>query len=231
MMVSDIHYNKKSFHGQDQSKAFDWLYRIVEKEKPDLLLSAGDFGGDSNPELFLPIVRSTYLLTIYGNHDNVELIQTLRNRDGSLCLLQDGLVRSHENLKIAGINGNIARIKRKIHQKTVEEVREIISKYAQLMKTIDVFVTHEAPMHELISREKTTLGHEIFNEAIQEIKPKVHLCGHVHIPSQILRMNNTSLVNLDSSTRHQEYVLAEYKEKEICDIRVIYPNARKHHFL
>lgn len=114
-MVSDIHYSRKPFHGQDESKAFDWLHGVVEKEKPDLLLSAGDFGDEASPELFHPILESTHLLTIYGNHDNVKLIQTLTNRSGSPCFLQDGLIRNYKGLSIAGISGNIARIKRKIH--------------------------------------------------------------------------------------------------------------------
>jgi len=186
LMVSDIHYGRKPFHGQDQSKAFEWLYDIIDKEKPDLLLSAGDFGDEASLELFCPILESTYLLTIYGNHDDVELIQTLRNRDGSLCWLQDGLIREYKGLKIAGINGNIAKVKKKAHHKTVDEIREIISKYVHLSKTIDVLITHETPKLEQVSRDKMSLGYEVFNEAVERLKPKLYLCGHVHIPSQML---------------------------------------------
>jgi len=220
-MVSDVHYSKKSFHGQDQSKVFDWLYSIVRKEEPDLLLSAGDFGKEATSELFYPILENTHLLMIYGNHDNVELMQALRNQDHSLCWLQDGLIRDYEGLKIVGINGNIAKVKSKAHHKTVEDIQQIISQYANLRKAIDVLITHEAPNLELISRNKTTLGYEVFNKAVERLKPKLHLCGHVHNPSQILKLNNTTLLNLDSSTRHKEYAVAECDEGRVYGIRIV----------
>jgi len=86
-----------------------------------------------------------------------------------------------------------------------------------------VLITHEAPKHELISRRKM-LGNDAFNEAMERLKPKLYLCGHVHITSQILKLNDTSLVNLDSSTRHQEYVIAKYAEGRTYDMKIIGPS-------
>ena len=224
-MISDVHHNEKPFHGQDQSKVFEWLYEIVQKEKPSLLLSAGDFGPDVTSDLFDPILENVYLLTIYGNHDNIELIQTLRNRNGAPCWLQDGLIRDYEGLKVAGINGNIAQVKRTVHHRTIENVRGLISKYACLSKEIDVLITHEAPKLESISRDKVTLGYEVFNEAVEILKPMLHLCGHVHIPSQILKLNNITLVNLDSSMRHREYVIAGYETGKLYDVKIVSPKS------
>jgi len=224
-MISDVHYSERPFRGQDQSKVFEWLYEIVKKEKPGLLLSAGDFGPDVTSDLFDPVLESVHLLTIYGNHDNVELIQTLRNRSGAPCWLQDGLIRNCEGLKVAGINGNIAQVKRKVHHKTIEDIHGLISKYAYLGKEIDVLITHEAPKLESISRDKVTLGYEVFNEAVEILKPMLHLCGHVHIPSQILKLNSTTLLNLDSSTRHREYVIAGYETGKLYDVKIVSPKS------
>jgi predicted phosphodiesterase len=113
MMISDLHYSTKIFHGRNESKVFNWLYNIIEKEKPDLLLCAGDFGKEVTLEMFQPIINQTYLLTIYGNHENIELIKNIKNKDGSYCWLQDGIIREYDRLKIAGINGNIAMKKKK----------------------------------------------------------------------------------------------------------------------
>jgi len=35
-MISDLHYSKGTFHGLDESKSFDWLHGMVEKERPEL---------------------------------------------------------------------------------------------------------------------------------------------------------------------------------------------------
>ena len=48
----------------------------------------------------------------------------------------------------------------------MEDVQEIISKYANLGK-IDVLITHEAPKHELISRDETILGYDIFDKVLK----------------------------------------------------------------
>jgi Icc-related predicted phosphoesterase len=69
------------------------------------------------------------------------------------------------------------------------------------------------------------LGNNVFNEATERLSPQLYLCGHVHVPSQILKLNNTTLLNLESSTRHQEYVIAEYERRRIYDIRIISPGS------
>jgi len=218
LMVSDLHYSKGTFHGLDESKSFDWFYEIVKKERPELTLSAGDFGREADFTLFQKIVEETHLLTVYGNHDDIGVIKYIVNKDGSKCWLEDDYIRQYKGLRIAGINGNIAKIKRKVHHKTVEEIQEIISNYAE--KKIDVLITHEAPEHELITREKM-LGYPVINEAIERIKPKLHLCGHVHIPSQILRINDNLSINLDSSIERKEYALAESKNGKISDVKIV----------
>ena len=102
LMVSDLHYSSKPFHGMNQSKVFFSLHKIIDEEKPDLLLSAGDFGDEATLEMFQRITKACHFLTIYGNHDNVRLIGALRNSDGSPCWLQDGVRRGYGGLSTAG---------------------------------------------------------------------------------------------------------------------------------
>jgi len=217
LMISDLHYSTKPFHGLDESKSFEWLYGVIENEKPELTLSAGDFGLEADSYLFEPILEKTYLLTVYGNHDNIGLIKSLKNEDGSRCWLQDGVIREYNGLRIAGISGNIAELKRKPHHKTEAEIKQIISSYSG--KRTDILITHEAPEHESISRGRM-LGYRVINEAIHKIKPKLHLCGHVHLKSQILNFDETISVNLDSSARRREYCLAEATDGKIRNIKI-----------
>jgi len=212
MMVSDIHYSSKPFYDIDQSRTFLHLYSAIEKENPDLLISAGDFGKEATREMFDPIIKSVHLLTIYGNHDDIALVQNLRNADGSSCWLRDGEVLELSGLRIAGINGNIAWKRKKSHHKTVEQVKSIIKTYAQ--EKIDFIVAHEAPKHPSLLKNEQELGFEIFNEVVEELRPKLYLCGHAHVPSQILKIGETLLVNLDTSAKRCEYAIVEYLDEK-----------------
>jgi len=218
LIISDLHYSGGTFHGLDESRSFDWLYEVIERERPELTLSTGDFGVEADFDHFKPVLEKEYLLTIYGNHDNIELIKNLKNNDGSRCWLEDGLITQYKGLRIAGINGNIARFKRKAHHKTIEEIEGIISNYSG--KKMDVLITHEVLEHELISRGRM-LGYRVINKAIKRINPKLHICGHVHIPSQILKTNETISLNLDSSTKRREYALVEAINGKVGNVKIV----------
>jgi len=139
MMISDVHYSTRPFHGQDQSRVFEWLYATIEREKPSLLISTGDFGEEATLEMSQPILEKIKLSTIYGNHDDLKLIKSLKNYDGSDCWLQDGIIRELDDISIGGISGNIVERKRKPYHKTIDEVKEIIYRYAQSGK-VDIFL-------------------------------------------------------------------------------------------
>jgi len=185
-MVSDLHYGIRPFKGRDESKVFEALYDAVQDEKPNLVLSAGDFGEKANEEMFGPICKQACFLTIYGNHDNIGLIKSLWNENGTLCWLSDGNIIEWESLRIAAINGNIVLRKRKPHHRTPEEVEQLIEAYAAIGR-MDMPVTHEAPKHHLLK----SIGYEVLSKAMEVLKPKSYLCGHIHFPSQIIEVGGT----------------------------------------
>jgi len=215
LMVSDLHYSIRPFRGRDESKIFEALYQAVEAEKPDFTLSAGDFGEEATEEMFRPIFKQSYFLTTYGNHDNADLIKSLRNGDGSPCWLSDGNIREWQGLRIGAINGNIALRKRKPHHHTIEEVEQLIQVYVKRGR-IDMLVTHEAPKHPLLK----SLGYEVLNKALENLKPKIHLCGHIHIPSQTMEINGTMLVSLDSSMKNRNYATVVFDQEKFHDIQI-----------
>jgi Icc-related predicted phosphoesterase len=180
MLISDIHYSLKPFHGIDQSRVLSRLYSAIEEEKPDLLVSAGDLGKEVRLEMLDPIIKSINLLTIYGNHDDVALIKSLRNVDGTSCWIRDGEIIELSGLRVAGISGNIALKRRKIHHKTVEQVRSIVETYAH--KEIDLLVTHEVPKHPSLHKYGKEMGFEVFNEAVEKLRQSfifVDMCTYL----------------------------------------------------
>ena len=109
MVISDLHYEKRVFRGIDESRAWEWLLGIVDYHKPDLLLSCSDWGSAINPGEFYELLRKVVVLTIYGNHENLEVLKSLHNVrcDKYLpVLIEDGRVYVFEGLKIAGISGS-----------------------------------------------------------------------------------------------------------------------------
>lgn len=215
LMVSDLHYSTKLFHGRDESKVFEILCQAVDAEKPDIVLSAGDFGEETTEEMFRQVFKQRYFLTTYGNHDNTSLIKNLGNEDGSPCWLSDGNIREWQGLRIAAVNGNIALRKRKLHHHTIDEVEQLIEAYSTTGR-IDILVTHEAPEHPLLK----SLGYNVLNKAVEIFRPKIYLCGHIHIPSQIIDINGTLLVSLDSSMKNRNYATVEFDRERFHDIQI-----------
>jgi hypothetical protein len=78
-------------------------------------------------------------------------------------------VDSDVGLKIAGISGNIAKIKRKAHHKTMEEIKKQFQ--IILGKELDALITYEALEHGSI-RSRRMLGYRVISEAIKRLLTK-----------------------------------------------------------
>ncbi len=57
MIISDLHYDKRVFHGIDESKAWEGLLNIVDYHRPDLLISLGDWGKAINEAEFYELLK------------------------------------------------------------------------------------------------------------------------------------------------------------------------------
>jgi predicted phosphodiesterase len=95
LVVSDLHGD------------LDAAIRARTYIQPDLVLSCGDWGDpDQVPEADLTaFVDVVPVYTTFGNHDPLDLLARLRNRDGSPILLASGSVREFAGLKLAAIGG------------------------------------------------------------------------------------------------------------------------------
>jgi metallophosphoesterase superfamily enzyme len=108
LVISDLHFENEFHGGIDESTAFPWLRKIIIKEKPDVLIGLGDWGHAWKPEDWQIILQSVKVYSIYGNHENLELLKSQRNIDGSTVLQQDGQVQTIAKLKFGFINGVIS---------------------------------------------------------------------------------------------------------------------------
>ena len=213
MVISDLHYDKRIFHGIDESKAWEWLLSIVNYHRPDLLISLGDWGEAINPGEFYELLKRVRVWSIFGNHENLDVLRKMYNiltDKYEPILLDDGEVREFDGLRFSGINGIIAlrrRERKGVPRKWPEEFITIAKK---LSGKIDILLLHDSPWLEeykgRIARDERTAAVGV---AIYEARPKIVFCGHLHLsPYTIHRFEyGTQYIRIDSSQKHKCYTV------------------------
>ena len=214
MVISDLHYEKRVFRGVDESRALSWLMEVVDYHRPDLLLSCGDWGSAINPEEFYELLGKTIVLSIYGNHENLEVLKTLYNvrSDNYLpVLMEDSKVYEFGGLKIAGISGIIARkrkVRKGVPRKTPDEYLSIAGGLKG--KEVDVMLIHETPyLPNLFPFIRDSFSSRTALEAVEIVKPRLVFNGHVHAGGyRIYEFSfGTKYIFIDSSQANKHYVI------------------------
>jgi len=215
MIISDLHYDKRIYKGVDESRAWSWLMSVVDYHRPDLLISLGDWGEAVNESDFGELLRRVRVWSIYGNHDILGVLGKMFNIVGGKLepvLFEDGEVREIGGLRFGAINGIIALRRREkggVPRKRPEEYIEIGKR---LRDRVDVLLIHDSPKlplkeYEFMRNDAATQAVEV---AIYEAKPRIVLCGHIHIenPYTVYRYEyGTLYIRIDSSQRHRAYLV------------------------
>ena len=179
---------------------------IVDYHRPDMLISLGDWGEAVNEEEFYELLKKVRVWSIYGNHDNLEVIKKMYDILAGRyepILMEDGEVRAADNIRFGAINGIIAlkrREKKGIPRKKPEEFIE----YAKKLKSrVDILLLHDSPKlplpeYSFIADDGRAQAVGI---AIYEAKLSLALCGHLHMsPYTIYRYEyGTLYIRVDSS--------------------------------
>ena len=154
--------------------------------RPDLLLCCGDWGdpdeiGERDLQEFLDLCP---LLTTFGNHDPLEILARLKNRDGTAALLGQGEVRVFEGLRLAGIGGIWAKSHRLPCYVTDDEVAGWAAVIAAA-GPVDILLTHGCPvgLADLTPAGRHG-GQRCFLDAFKTVSPRIHLCGHLQIAQE-----------------------------------------------
>ena len=215
MVISDLHYNKKIYKGVDESRAWEWLLGIVDYHRPNLLISLGDWGEAVNEEEFYGLLRRVRVWSVYGNHENLEVLKKMYNvlvDRYEPVLMKDGEVREFGGLRFGAINGIVAlrrRSRKGVPRKNPEEYIEVAKK---LKGKVDILLLHDSPKlpleeYRFIANDGRAQAVGI---AIYEVKPRAVFCGHLHIekPYTIYSYEyGTLYVRIDSSQKHRTYLL------------------------
>lgn len=228
LLVSDVHKTYKIYKGRDESVAVKWLLRVINRTNPDVLISAGDWDEGMSQEDFAMISSKVELLTVYGNHENFQLIKSLAMPDGKVFL--------KGGLKIAGINGLIEENEKKAYSITREQFINAVyriernlrklkermtyegeARYKDAMPRLDILVTHHPPyIPEIYPYMTDEYGRLVF-DAVERLKPRLFLNGHMKggCYSYYQFPSGTKYIRVDSSQSFRCYGVLESEENRV----------------
>ena len=208
----------------------------------DLLLHSGDLmnSGRNIEDIksfckwFDSLDQYTHKVFIAGNHDRMfqndyhgamEIVNSYKN----ITYLQDSWVEvgdDEEKVKIYGTPWqpwfydwafNLPR-----------NGIELAGKWEAIPSNIDILITH-GPAYGFVDtvkgREHDHLGCELLAERIQVIKPKIHVCGHIHSGYGVHTVDGVHYINasvLDESYKYtQKPINVEWdKESNILFVKI-----------
>lgn len=209
LIVGDVHYELGSHHGVDESGAFKWLLRVVKSVRPEFLVGLGDWGHAWIKPQWDEITQHCTIFSIYGNHDKLELLRRVTNRDGGKALVQDGVTKTIGGLRFGFVNGIVSETKQMregVPRKTAEEFLRAGSS----LSGIDVLCTHESPVvPEYEGRIHQSPGTEAVDAVIRRLRPKMALSGHLSGPYTLSRVGETVSLRVDSSPSERHFATLE----------------------
>ncbi len=175
--------------------------QAAERLQPDLLISCGDWGDPDQVSRhdFDRFLALCPVLTTFGNHDRLDLLSALRNRDGSSVLLGQGEVRELDGLRIAAVGGIWAKSHRLPHYVTDADVAGWAKQIAA-EGPLDILLTHGCAIGLAdLTPSGRHGGQKCFLDAFKTIAPRLHLCGHLHVPQEKLLKDGRKVVNVGAT--------------------------------
>lgn len=177
--------------------AVEKLAEKAEKEKVDLVVLCGDitFAERSTEGLIGPFVKKNKkVLLIPGNHETISTADFLAETYGAINLHGYSI-----KIKDVGIFGcGLANIG--LSQLSESEIFSLLKRGFNKVKDSKklIMVTHVHPEDSLIGRLTNFFpGSTGVKKAIQELKPDILLCSHVHEAENVEEIiQNTKVINV-----------------------------------
>lgn len=172
LAAGDIH--------SDQTLA-EKLAEKAEKEKVDLVILCGDltFHEMRTDNIIGPFVKKNKkVLLIPGNHENVATIDFLAEIYNVKNI--HGYSVKYENIGIFGCGGANIGPKNKM---TDKEIYDLLKQGYEKIKYLNkkIMVTHVHPTETKMEKLSSFVpGSDGVKKAIQEFKPDIMICSHVH---------------------------------------------------
>ena len=191
LVISDIHGRRRL------------LNEVLQKEEPDHVFISGDithFGTLKEAEEILrQVVDATTgkVLFVPGNCDPPQLL-TYKPGDERVINLH-GTSHSLDGLTVIGIGGGLVSPFNTLIELTEEEYSIIIDNAAKSIKDHEkvIMLSHTPPYNTKLDIVKSGLhvGSKSLRKFIEERKPLLCICGHIHESRGIDKIGSTVMVN------------------------------------
>lgn len=169
-------------HVSDVHCAVARLREALEREAYDIVVVTGDFECESAARALVEGAQAP-ALAVTGNMDHAGVARVLRDAG----ILLDGEVVESSGILFAGVGGM--------------DVKSSLEKLQRRLRSlglhkVDVLLTHHPPKG---AADRSFIGlrvglHEL--RALDEaLRPRLHLCGHVHESRGAERLGSTLVVN------------------------------------
>ena len=206
------------FHGNKE--AFEAFALKAEEKHVDVMVICGDithFGSLQEAKNLLSLLTGLRIpiLFVPGNCDPPSL--TGVDVEGARCI--HGKNVAYGDLRFLGVGGSPPTPFSTPFEMTEEKIMNTLNKAADNLSfdRWSVLVSHAPPFNTKL--DKVFLGHHVGSRSvrrfIEERKPSVVFCGHIHEAKGEDRINGTILVN-PGSARHWNYAKATFGD----DIKV-----------
>jgi Icc-related predicted phosphoesterase len=214
IIVSDIHYEQSTFHGIDESRTFDWILNLLVELLPTDLISLGDWGYAWTIQHWEEITSIVKVHTIFGNHDDLEILSEVKNIDNSRILTRDAEVRNINGFNFGFINGIVTED----GGNTKGNPRKTPAQYLAIAKRltfVDFLCTHESPLMPDSWAKTEGYGPMTARKAVEAVSPIVSLSGHMHGQFIIKTLGKTTAIQIDSSQAQRQFIVLETQKREI----------------
>jgi Icc-related predicted phosphoesterase len=168
------------------------IREIIEENKPDIVCICGDitqFGPADIATLLLDQIPGK-ILAILGNIDPVDVLQGVNKNHVENIQHRRYVYKGVSFLGVSGVSD--------------EETFSFFSNQAtaSFLKNIDVLLTHVPPygFQDMVFFGRHA-GSKIIYEIIQDIKPRLVLCGHIHEDPGFSNADKTVVVNCSMGKR------------------------------
>jgi len=210
LALSDLHSEETVLGG---------LENLLGREKFDLIILAGDItqkGPLTYAEDLLDILRGEKVLAIHGNMDTKQVVDLLE-RKGLFFHLSKVEVGEWNFIGFGGSSPTPFGTPIEYEE---WQIYDELSRFRMNSKTI--LVTHSPPYDSGVDKTSAgvSAGSKSIRRIIEEKKPFMNICGHIHEAEGEAMVGETRIVKLPAASSGRAACIALEKDVDVVSIRI-----------